>query len=431
MTLLLRSFAVGPIAPILLLVVLMGAASLPLPVSAAGDDIRVLSNQKEVRFPGEVVFNLEVEGEADIVEVRLHLRIPPSLVWTYTYPDLTPSNRVKTSFDLDVSGDRYLPPGTELEYYYTVRDAQGNIMETGPETLVYVDGRYQWQTAKAGPLTIFWHDLSEKQVNKVARQVEKSLNKIGEILELDLDVPVKGVIYNSRSEDLEALPYQSDTITREQVFQGFAFPDRGIFVGVGLNSDLVIHETAHLLLKEATASPRARVPAWVNEGFASSVEPGGQGYRERFPRGATPELMPLRHMYTIPGKPDAIRYFYRKSESVVGYLLETHGEAEFRRFLGHLNEGEDQDTALISAYGFGLDELDQRWSASVGQNGTSGDQGGDSAIFASLNTMLIAVLALLVTVILVVNFVARRLVRRDQESDTSDRLTEEEWWSRP
>ena len=58
------------------------------PAFAAGDTIRVLSDATEVRFPGDVVFNLEVEGESDIVEVRLYFRVPPSGMWMYTYPDL-------------------------------------------------------------------------------------------------------------------------------------------------------------------------------------------------------------------------------------------------------------------------------------------------------------------------------------------------------
>ena len=59
------------------------------------------------------------------------------------------------------------------------------------------------------------------------------------------------------------------------MFQGFAFPERGVFVGIGLRPGLIVHESAHLMLEEATDSPGARLPAWVNEGFATYVEPGG------------------------------------------------------------------------------------------------------------------------------------------------------------
>ena len=399
-------------------------------VFAAGDNIRVLSSESEVHFPGGVIFNLEVEGEVDIVEVRLYYRVSPSGRWLYTYPDLTPSRRVETSFNLNISGISYLPPGTQMEYYYTVRDAQGDILETRPETFVYVDDRFRWQTVNAGPLTIFWHDLSEKHVQRVAQQVEKSLYEISELLLVSLDKPVRGIIYNSRTEAREAFPNQSRTITEEQVFQGFAFPERGVFVGVGLTPSLIVHESAHLLLREATASPMAGVPAWANEGFASYVEPGAHGYRRDFRGSANPDLMPLRYMYTVPGRPEAIRYFYRKSESVVRYVLETHGAEKFRAFLGELNQGKDADSALVAVYSFGLEGLDQRWSSALGQE-ERGDTSNDTAPFAYLDTLLIAVLALVVMAALVANFVMRRLRKRTQGSEEWDGLTEDEWEGRP
>ena len=422
--------AVLGVALLLLLVPLFFIAPA---VSAAGDNIRVISNEREVRFPGDVVFNLEVEGEADIVEVRLYFRVAPSRIWTYTYPDLTPSRHVETSFNLDVSGVSYVPPGTELEYYYSVLDTQGNILKTRPETFVYVDARFQWQTVEAGPLTIFWHDLSEKRVREVAQKVEESLIEVGELLRVNLDVPLRGVIYNSRKDAREAFPNQSSTITQVQVFQGFAFPERGVFVGVGFRPGLIVHESTHLLLEQATSSPRARVPAWVNEGLASYMEPGAHARSRGFPGAVNPDRMPLRHMYSVPGRPEAIRYFYQKAESVVGYLLENYGAAKFRTFIGQLDEGRRSDKALMATYGFGLDGLDQGWYSSMGEVGHEEDTGGDGFGFplSSLSTLLIAILVLVVMGLMVANFVARRLSKGAEEVEEWDGLTEEEWDGRP
>ena len=400
------------------------------PVLGAGDDIRVISDEREVRFPGDVVFNLELDGVADIVEVRLYYRVSPSGAWAYTYPSLTHSRRVEATFNLNLSGVSYLPPGTELEYYYSILDSQGNTLDTRPETFVYVDDRFEWHSLDAGPLTIFWHDLPEERVKGVAHHVEKSLGEISELLQLSAQRPLRGIVYNSPSEAAEVFPHQSQTITQEQVFQGFAFPERGVFVGLGLHSRLIVHESAHLLLRQATASPRAKIPSWVNEGFASHVEPGTNGYKTGFPRGALPELMPLRHMYGIPGRPEAIRYFYRKAESVVGYLMETYTDEEFRTFLAQLNDGKNADVALTSAYGFGLDELDRRWASAVTKRG-GGDFGGGTSLIINLNTLLIGIVVLAVVGIIVANFVTRRMKKKAEGPDVWNRLTEDEWQGRP
>ena len=424
----------GPIAVTAVLLLFVMPFHLTAPSAlAAGEGIRVLSSEREVRFPEAVVFSLEVEGESEIVEVRLYYKVFPSGIWTYDYHELSPSQRVETSFSLDLSGVSYLPPGTPMEYYYSIRDSSGNILETSPETFMYVDDRFQWQGATAGPLTIFWHDLSESRVQDVARRVESSLNDIAALLQVDLnDKSLRGIIYNTMSEARGAFPFQSRTITQEQVFQGFAFPEKGVFVGVGLQADLITHESAHLILEEVVSSPGARVPSWVNEGFASYMEPSAGEFGGSFLGETSPDAMPLRGMNSIPGRPEAIRYFYLKAESVVGYLLETHGVPKFRVFLEQMDEGRSVDQALNTSYGFGIDDLDIRWSSAVGQ-GERGDAGGGGTPFSYLDTFLLAILALVVMVIFVANYIVRRLRRGREgpEDEWEDSLTDEEWEGRP
>ncbi len=402
------------------------------PVSAAGDDIRVLSERMEVRFPDDVLFSLEVEGEDEIVEIRLFYRVAPSGIWTYTYPEVDPSKRVETSFNLDVSGFSYLPPGTEVEYYYSIRNSQGEVVETSREKFLYVDGRFRWQVIEAGPLSIYWHNLSQTRVENVARQVESSLAEIEELLDVKSEGPLRGIIYNSRSEASDAFPHQSDTITQEQIFQGFAFPENKVFVGIGFQPNLIVHEAAHLLMEEAASAPTARIPAWVNEGFASYIEPGVRDYRQGFSRGATVSRMPLRRMYAVPGTRDHIRYFYRKARSVVGYLLETRGDGKFREFIGRLNEGQRSAQALNTVYEFDLDQLDQRWSSALSQDSHGDTSGGGSLpSFAYLDSLLIGILALLALGAMTAGFLVRRVLRKAGEPAEMDGLTEEEWEGRP
>ena len=394
--------------------------------SAAGGDIRVVSSNREVRFPQDVLFSLQAEGDANIVEVRLYYRTPSSGGWAYAYPEVEPSRQVSTSYSLALRGMSYLPPGTEVEYYYSIRDSQGNVLNTDPTSFTYVDGRFQWRSEQAGPLTLYWHNRDPQQVRRIARQVEISVKEVARILSVELDTPLRGVIYNSQREARDAFPYQSDTTTEGSIFRGYAFPDRNVFVGVGLDPGLIVHETAHLLMSAATDSPLARVPAWVNEGFASYVEPGAQ--RRGALLGADQRLMPLSHMAGLPGRPAEIRYFYRKSESVVGYLLEEHGDGRFRAFLARLNEAHTPDVALRETYSFGIEELDNRWAESM--RGAPAAGGGRGSVdFAYFDTILIATVVLLAFAAVVMGLAAKRFA--GQGPDAEERLTQAEWDDRP
>ena len=434
-----RFLVVGPVTTIAVLFLL--ALLFPVPfhtttptVFAADEGIRVLSSEREVRFSEDIVFSLEVEGESEIVEVRLYYKASPSGIWSYDYRELPPSQHVETNFSLDLSGISYLPPGTGLEYYYSIRDSSGNTFETSPETFIYVDDRFQWRSTTAGPLTIFWHDLPESRVEDVARRVESSLGDIVALLRVDLDdKPLRGIIYNTMSEAQEAFPFQSRAITQGQVFQGFAFPEKGVFVGAGLQADLITHESAHLILEEAVSSPGTRIPSWVNEGFASYMEPNARGFGGGFFGETNPEVMPLRSMESIPGRPEAIRYFYRKSESVVGYLLETHGVPKFRLFLEHLDDRKSADQALNASYGFGVDDLDRLWASAVVQGESGDEEEGGSSPFYYLDIFLLAAVALVAVVIFAANYLIRRLrkTREEPDDEWEEGLTDEEWEGRP
>ena len=400
-------------------------------VEAAGDTIRVLSDESTVKFPGNVVLNLRVEADSRITEIRLYYRVSPSGTWSYTYPQLTRTGEVEAIASLDTSGMNYLPPGTELEYYYSIRDSAGNVVVTRPETFIYIDDRLPWRTTQAGPLTIYWHDLSEKTVRQVARQVEESLVEIAALLQVDTELPMRGIIYNSRSEAREAFPYGSQTTTDAEIFQGFAFPERRVFVGLGLHPNLIVHESAHLLFEKATSAPGVAVSSWLNEGFASYVEPGSYGGGSLAVRDI--DRMPLKSMDTVPGRTSDIRYFYRKAESVVGYLLETHGEDRFRSFLAELKDRKGEDKALKVAYGFDLDSLDRRWASIQGHEGHDDHEEPRGGFFplTYMSSLVIAVLALVVAGLAVTGYVSRRLKRSDVNGDDWDGLTDEEWEERP
>ncbi|MCE2405711.1 MAG: hypothetical protein J4F43_11220 [Dehalococcoidia bacterium] len=455
-----------PVLPVLALALsalLAAAVASPTMVTAAGGDIDVFTNEGSVHFPGDVVFNLGVEAPSDIQEVKIYFRIPPSQVWMYAYPDVDPSPRVETSFRLDLRGVDYLPPGTEIEYYYQIRDASSSVFDTERNTLFYVDDRYRWDTTTVGPLTIFSHDVSGRQLRSLAEAVEGPLREIGDLLEMELERPMRGVLYNSQAEARDAFPVQSRTTTERGVFAGYAFPDRGVFIGVGLHPRLVLHESAHILLEAAVDSPTARIPGWLNEGFASYVETRSGDFRRSMAGSDDPLRVPLRHMQSVTGTPSAISDFYRKSESVVGYLLESYGDSTFRELLSHLHWGRSIDHALETAYGFDQEGLDRRWASALtgedipgpsgsalqregpaeeagrapsteheGESGGRPDPGPRNGLpFQFFDTLAIAVLALAVVGVMSLGFLMRRLRDRGDGREEGDRLTEDEWRGRP
>ena len=326
----------------------------------SGGEVTVVKDRWVVRFPGLIAFDLTAQSQQRIVEVRLRYRTVGNRVWSYAYPAFESGQRVTATFNLSAVGGDFLPLGTQLEYYYVIRDDQGGVYETPAKTLEYTDTRFQWQQAQAGPLILMYHDIPRSKVAEVTGQVEVELRRLASMLRLDTSRPIKGIIYNERSAAIGAFPHQSRTITDQHVFEGFAFPERGLFVGLGMSPRLIVHESAHVMLHQTLRGGVARMPAWLDEGFASYMEPGANPYSGQ---SLSAMSVPLTSMTAVHGTPRDIRDFYLKAESVVAYLIEEHGEDRFRSLLDRLREGRAVDEGLRLTYGFDVAGLEELWSA--------------------------------------------------------------------
>ena len=326
---------------------------------AAGGDIEVVATGEDVKFPGNVDLSVTAEGDAGIVEVRLFYRTVGSQIWAYAYPDFGPASRITASLNLTGEVSTYLPPGTEVEYYYEITDAQGNVLRTEPTVVEYEDTRFDWEEVKVGPLTLRYYDQSDLRVRGVVRSLEADLARLQRVLQLEQADEIKGVIYSRRSHTLDAFPQQSRTTTEQQTFQGFAFPEQNLFLGLGMDRGLIVHESAHLLLGQALSDRRLTTPAWFDEGFASYMDPSVK----IFSGGSLNDRTnPLRAMNTVTGTPHSIGTFYQKSLSVVAFMVDEFGEASFQQFIAQLGNDAPVDAALTSVYGLDVDGLDARWA---------------------------------------------------------------------
>ena len=428
---------------------LMGSAVFAVEGSGGGPE--VLSQYARVRFAEGVTFNVEVEGEAPVVEVKLSFRNANDGPWNYVYLDLEPDTRIQATHLLDTDGPIYIPPQGALEYFYTVRDAAGNVSETPLQSLLYTDTRFRWESVTAGPLTLLYHDLPARRVEKLKGSLEESLVWLEEVLGGRPEKPMLGVIYNDDGEVRDAFPRLSRTIEPGQIFHGFAFADWNLFAGIGLRESLIVHEAAHLMLHAVVHEPSPPIPAWLNEGFASYAEPRSNPQTAADLENRSEGPISLRGMRAVPGRVSDIRYFYRKAESVVTHLLERYGAEKFRDLLYRFGHGSSIDDALMETYGFDQNGLEKEWKQSSGyvadgeqSAGRSGgvdrgagdvtpegsrpqganqgnrESGGD-LLFLQMESVLIASVALLAVAVLGVRFLYRRLSpRRSGRGDADD-----------
>ena len=348
--------AVSLLAAALMVVV---GATLPSTASGAGGDITVVETRQQVNYPSGVEVGITIESEIEIKEVRVYYRPAGSRQWGYAYADFEPGIRIVATQSVPAQESTYIAPGADVEYYFEVRDIEGNVIKTDHAVVEYLDGRFNWRRVHIGPMELVYHDISDSRVAEAAEAIRQDLARVEDLLQLDQVRGFKGVIYNSYADANAAFPVTSQTTTDHGTFAGYAFPEQRVFVGQGLDRRIIVHESTHLILRDAMGQRNVDLPAWLNEGFATYMEPNVRVRSSRDLYFRTPHL---KAMQSVSGTPETIPLFYQKSVSVVAHLIEEYGADRFRMLLSEMAGGSPADVALVTVYGFDEHGLDSSWA---------------------------------------------------------------------
>ena len=123
----------------------------------------------------------------------------------------------------------------------------------------------------------------------------------------------------------------------------------------------VAHEYGHVAVRQLS---RARlVPVWFNEGIATSVEGGYDGYISRVRRAANNNtLLSMNEM--IGWNVDGERAFlaYSQANSILDYIVAKWGKGAVLEILRQIGRDAAPETAFRSVLGMGQQELWNRWA---------------------------------------------------------------------
>jgi hypothetical protein len=115
------------------------------------------------------------------------------------------------------------------------------------------------------------------------------------------------------------------------------------------------HEVVHAIVA-ATAGPT--VPAWLNEGLATALEPGGVAWAESFNAPPATRAFPTVARGFRALMPPEARLAYAQSTRAVQQLLDRHGPDRVGALLRAMGEGLPLASAFHEAFGEPFDDVD-------------------------------------------------------------------------
>jgi hypothetical protein len=362
---------------LLLLSLVSAAGLLGVPAARAqGGQIEVTEEGVESHFPDDIRFFLSARGPEEIHEVRVYFkRSSQTSGSSYRALTITPGTSVSGEAVIRVGlGNGYIPPGTEYQYYFEVRDRGQRVLRTPSKTFLYEDTRLQWRTVTHELITVYYSGgVTEARAQTVLEASREALDRMKPVLGIEPTRPLRIVAYGSYQDMSGALPFRARAVEEQLVTEGQAFTEERVLLVLasGTGSDLrgiTAHEFAHLLVAEAAGKAVARVPAWLNEGLAEYANPVPSDSYEQALRRAIDDgrLRPLWHLTAFGGTPEDIIIGYGHASSVVDYLVSTYGQAKVAEVFRAIQTTLDIDRALEQVYGFDQYGVDAGWRQSVG-----------------------------------------------------------------
>ena len=376
---------------------------------AAENDIAVINSGVEINFPIQAVFTLEAESYADIVDVRLCYQVDKmnyARVVSEGRANFTPATKIEANWAWDMR-QASLPPGAEVTYWWMIEDTAGNRLETSHEVMHFDDERYHWQSLTSGwlveksqvsqddgaELTIFWYEGDDSFAQELMNACEGGLARLTEDIGTYPGRPIKIYVYAS----VQGL--QGAMIFPQEWTGGAAFTEFSIIAisippsRLDWGKRALVHELTHLVVHQATFSPYAELPTWLDEGLAmyneGELDPNLRPFLQR--AIFEDKLISVRSLCSpFSAEPEKAYLSYAQSYSLVEYLLDNYGQDKMLNLLTLLKQGNTYDGALAEVYGFDIDGLDAGWRETLSNSATQ-------APGVWLHPALVAVLAALAT----------------------------------
>lgn len=336
-----------------------------VPAQAQGPTPEITSQEIASSFRDSITVKLSAESDIEIESAEFFYRVVGQRATSRNIAEFEPGKTIEANFSIDQERqETYMPPGTELEYWWKLTDAEGNSVKTNVENYVYLDNRFDFKQLNSERLTVYWYNGGKAFGDSLFRQANKALNQLEEDVGVSIDRPLKIFIYGTHDDLLSALSVSSQEWTG-----GVAYSDYGVVV-IGVRTDnldwglkAMTHELTHLVIHQATDNPYSDIPRWLDEGLAvynESPEGLDEQFNERFTQAVTTDsLMTLQTLSsTFPADSDAANLAYGQSGAVIHFILETYGSEAMTKLLAIFSEGALYDNALQEALGEDTKSLD-------------------------------------------------------------------------
>ena len=327
--------------------------------------VSIITSQAVPHFPESITFHFGAEVDSKVKSIDL-VYLQASLETFQLLPAevVESGSQVTATAEADLA-TYFLPAGIDLTYHWVVAMVGGEIFETEPATVTWLDDRFDWEMAEQDGIEIYSYGRSGDFLDFVVQICGESGESLRTRYRLSTMDPIRIWLYES-SEDFAG----TLAANGEEWATGLAYPELQVVLAVIPEDSrsevrrVLPHEISHQILHQATQNPFILTATWIDEGLAVLAQTGAkEHYRDVVANAFEADELPsLRGLVsTFPFEPRDARRAYATSFLVMEYVVNTFGEEAIGAILEGYRAGLSHDGVLIRALGVDTDGLEVAW----------------------------------------------------------------------
>jgi hypothetical protein len=355
---------------LILVLLIILAVQAVIPSSAQSQSAIAVTNSSAVMdFPLNLNFSARVSSQVNITDIRLKYKVDQmsfASVISEAFIKTQPSPAVNARYTLDMRKVGGLPPGTTLNYWWSVKDAGGNVLDTQAQPFEIKDNRFTWKQLNEGKINLYWYKGDDAFARALMSTAQQALINLARDTGATPPKTIDIYIYNG-SQDL-----QGSMIYPSEWTGGVAFTTYNV-VAIGISPDnlnwgkgAMTHELTHIVINQVTFNPYHGLPIWLNEGLAMYSEgPLTEQFSGPLAKAISGKTLISVRSISSPFSADANKanLSYAESSSLVDFLIKTQGADKMLDLLNTFKEGSTYDGAFQKVYGWDMDQLEKDWKA--------------------------------------------------------------------
>jgi hypothetical protein len=375
-----------------------------------------------------LTFSLQGRADFDVQRVELLYVVDGDDTRNLELPTFTPGPDIDVSQSIDTRV-RFIPAGIDVTYWWRLVGRDGLEAETEPDTILWYDNRFQWDTVQSENVTVYSYTGNEDFSREILDSADRTIERLRADFDVDQIEPIRIWAYNSQEDFRGTLAANS-----ESWIAGAAYPDFRVILAVLPKGDslevrrIVPHEISHQVVQMAAQNPFNYPATWLDEGLAVYHQEGGDQdfpalVQEAADEGRLFSIRALNSQFPLDRADTVLAY--AESLSIVRFIIDHYGADKMADLIDVYRGGVSHDQAVKRTLGVDLDELDRLWKESLGYAGNVGVAGGSSnqmspgdgwSLIAS-GTFVMALAGVATIVVLVLT--ARRARRPDDSTDSA------------